>query len=54
MLQARDIQKHYGQLWVLKGVSLSLEKGEIVSIVGPSGSGKKHITAYSRNTRQTR
>lgn len=40
MLQAKDIHKHYGQLWVLKGVDLSLQQGEIVSIVGPSGSGK--------------
>ena len=40
MLQARDIHKYYGDLWVLRGVDISIEKGEIVSIVGPSGSGK--------------
>ncbi|MEO8583900.1 MAG: ABC transporter ATP-binding protein [Flavitalea sp.] len=43
MLQAKDIHKHYGQLWVLKGVELELRKGEIVSIVGPSGSGKSTL-----------
>lgn len=43
MLQAKDIHKHYGQLWVLKGVDLSLKQGEIVSIVGPSGSGKSTL-----------
>jgi lipoprotein-releasing system ATP-binding protein len=43
MLQAKDIQKHYGQVHVLKGVSLTLGKGEIVSIVGPSGSGKSTL-----------
>jgi lipoprotein-releasing system ATP-binding protein len=40
MLQAKDIHKYYGKLWVLQGVDISVEKGEIVSIVGPSGSGK--------------
>jgi lipoprotein-releasing system ATP-binding protein len=43
MLQAKDIQKHYGQVHVLKGVNLTLGKGEIVSIVGPSGSGKSTL-----------
>ena len=29
MLKAKDIHKHYGQLWVLKGVDLELKSGEI-------------------------
>lgn len=43
ILQAKDIHKNYGQLWVLKGVDVEIKKGEIVSIVGPSGSGKSTL-----------
>jgi lipoprotein-releasing system ATP-binding protein len=40
MITATNIQKRFGQLHVLKGVDLIIEKGEIVSIVGASGAGK--------------
>lgn len=40
MIQATDIRKSFGTLEVLKGVSISVSKGEIVSIIGPSGAGK--------------
>ena len=43
ILQARDIHKNYGQLWVLKGVDVEIRQGEIASIVGPSGSGKSTL-----------
>ena len=40
MIKANNITKSFGQLNVLKGIDLSVEKGEIVSIVGKSGAGK--------------
>ncbi len=40
MIKASNIQKYYGELRVLKGVDLHIQKSEIVSIVGASGAGK--------------
>jgi lipoprotein-releasing system ATP-binding protein len=43
MLSAKDIHKRYGPVEVLKGVDITINSGEIVSIVGPSGSGKSTL-----------
>jgi ABC-type lipoprotein export system ATPase subunit len=40
ILEGMDLRKEYGTLCVVKGVSLTVEKGEFISIVGKSGSGK--------------
>ncbi len=39
-LAVNDVRAKYGSLEVLKGISFSIEKGEIAALVGPSGSGK--------------
>lgn len=43
MVIAKNIQKSYGNLEVLKNIDLSIEEGEIVSIVGKSGAGKSTL-----------
>lgn len=40
MIDIKNITKSFGNLQVLKGISLHINKGEVVSIVGPSGAGK--------------
>ncbi|ETI66680.1 amino acid ABC transporter ATP-binding protein [Neobacillus vireti] len=40
MIKIENLYKNYGKLEVLKGISTSINKGEVVAIIGPSGSGK--------------
>jgi polar amino acid transport system ATP-binding protein len=40
MIKAVNIHKQFNQLEVLKGISLTVDKGEVIAIIGPSGSGK--------------
>ncbi len=42
-LEVRNLQKSFGDISVLKGISLALSEGEVVSVIGPSGSGKSTL-----------
>ena len=40
ILETRNLKKSFGKLEVLKGISTEIRRGEVVSIIGPSGGGK--------------
>ena len=43
VIELKHIEKHFGELHVLKDITLSVHKGEVVVIIGPSGSGKSTL-----------
>lgn len=43
LLEINHLKKYFGELEVLKDISMSVEEGEVVSIIGPSGSGKSTL-----------
>ena len=43
MIEIKGLKKNFGSLEVLKGIDLSVSKGEVLSIIGPSGTGKSTL-----------
>lgn len=48
LITINQVQKYYGKNHVLKGVDLDIEIGEVISIIGRSGSGKHLVTVHER------
>lgn len=49
VLEIKNIQKCFGDLEVLKDISISVDKGDVLSIIGPSGSGKSTLLRCAVN-----
>ena len=43
VIELRHVEKHYGELHVLRDVNLKVDKGEVLVVIGPSGSGKSTL-----------
>ena len=43
LVRIHDVNKYYGQNHVLKNINLSVNKGEVIILLGPSGSGKSTL-----------
>ncbi|MET9390999.1 amino acid ABC transporter ATP-binding protein [Streptomyces sp. NPDC006624] len=43
LIELRDVNKHFGDLHVLQGIDLTVNRGEVVVVIGPSGSGKSTL-----------
>ena len=54
LITINQMQKYYGDNHVLKGVDLDIDMGEVISIIGRSGSGKSTCCAVSMVWRATR
>ena len=50
LLEVSDIHTHYGAIEALKGVSLTVDAGEVVTLIGSNGAGKSHHLAFHLGT----
>ncbi len=46
MLEIKDLHTYYGNIHALKGISLTVEQGEVVTLIGSNGAGKEHDAAH--------
>ena len=46
MIKVENLKKNFGALQVLDGISFELEKGKVLAVVGPSGTGKSTFFKY--------
>jgi ABC-type phosphate transport system ATPase subunit len=48
MIEFHDVEKYYGKFHALKDINLTVDRGEVVTIIGPSGSGKSTLVAHDQ------
>lgn len=53
MIKMVDVYKSFGKLEVLKGINFNVTPREVVCVIGPSGSGKKHSFAVHKSVRES-
>ena len=49
ILEVKDLHKSYGDHEVLKGISTTIKKGDVLALIGPSGCGKSTFPAFSKS-----
>lgn len=53
MIEFKNVSKHFGPTQVLHNIDLNIRQGEVVVIIGPSGSGKSSYYAVSINWKRS-
>ena len=46
LLEVYDLAVHYGEINALKGVSLQVEQGDFITLIGANGAGENHLAEY--------
>ena len=52
MLEVKDLHVHYGVIEALKGISMSVNEGQIVALIGSNGAGKRRCCSRFRPSRK--
>ncbi len=50
LIEVKNLTKKFDDNLVLDGISTEIHQGEVVAIIGPSGSGKIHISAFAESS----
>ena len=53
IIRVEKLSKSFGELEVLKDINMEVREGEVISVIGPSGSGKEHFPALHQPSGNT-